>query len=170
MSLMHSILGLLDVRPMTGYDLKKAFDGSVGHFWNADQAQIYRTLSKLSSDGLVHVSVVAQEGRPDRKEHRLTQAGREELSQWLRSPIPEEPSREPFLARIFFAGSEQDPELIRALIGARRTAAHQQLQSLTAVETSRASLADRLRAATLNNGIQHIKTELSWLDELEEAL
>lgn len=167
---MHSILGLLDVQPMTGYDLKKAFDGSVGHFWNADQAQIYRTLSKLSSDGLVSVDVIAQEGRPDRKEHRLTKAGREELSRWLRSPIPEEPSREPFLARIFFAGSEQDPDLVRVLISARRAAANEQLQSLITAKTSRASLADRLRAATLNNGLQHIKTELAWLDELEEEL
>lgn len=167
---MHSILGLLDVRPMTGYDLKKAFDGSVGYFWNADQAQIYRTLSKLSSEGLVDVGVVTQEGRPDRKEHRLTATGREELTRWLYSPIPAEPSREPFLARIFFAGSEQDPELVRSLISARRAAANEQLQSLTAIETSHASLADRLRAATLDNGIQHIKTELAWLDQLEEEL
>lgn len=167
---MHSILGLLDERPMTGYDLKKVFDGSVGHFWNADQAQIYRTLSKLSSEGFVRVNVVTQEDRPDRKEHRLTEAGREELSRWLQSPMPEEPSREPFLARIFFAGSAQDPELVRMLISARRAAANEQLQSLTAIETSRASLADKLRAATLNNGIQHVKTELAWLDQLEEEL
>lgn len=170
MSLKHSILGLLDVRPMTGYDLKKAFDGSVGHFWNADQAQIYRTLSKLSTEGLVDVNLVGQEGRPDRKEHRLTEAGREELSRWLHSPVRDEPSREPFLARIFFAGSEQDPELVRTLVRARRAAANERLQSLKAIKTSGASLADRLRAATLNNGIRHIETELAWLDQLEDEL
>ncbi len=47
MSLKHAILGFLELSPFSGYDLKKAFDGSVQHFWPADQAQIYRTLNQL---------------------------------------------------------------------------------------------------------------------------
>ncbi len=54
MSLMHAILGFLSYKPRTGYDLKTAcFDESVAHFWPADQAQIYRTLDKLTEQGLV---------------------------------------------------------------------------------------------------------------------
>src|SRR5258705_13680872 len=54
MSLAHAILGMLQTRPMTGYDLKvECFDNSIAHFWQADQAQIYRTLDKLAEDGLV---------------------------------------------------------------------------------------------------------------------
>ena len=36
MSLKHAILGFLSLQPMTGYDLKKAFDQSVRHFWPAN--------------------------------------------------------------------------------------------------------------------------------------
>ena len=35
MSLKHALLGILTVRPMTGYELKQFFDSSVQHFWNA---------------------------------------------------------------------------------------------------------------------------------------
>ena len=45
MSLDHAILGFLNYKPLSGYDLKKVFDSSVRHFWYADQSQIYRTLS-----------------------------------------------------------------------------------------------------------------------------
>src|SRR5919106_3571520 len=104
MSLRYAILGFLSVQPMSGYDLKKAFDGSVGHFWTADQAQIYRTLTQLIEGGLVESSHVAQQGKPDRKEHRLTDVGRAELDDWLASPEEPLPTREPFLLRVFFAG------------------------------------------------------------------
>jgi hypothetical protein len=85
----------------------------------------------------IEIYACSQEGRPDCKEHRLTEAGREELSAWLPSPLTEEPSREPFLARVFFSGSEQNPDLVRRLINARRLAAREQLESLTAIKTSR---------------------------------
>lgn len=170
MSLSHSILGLLCLSPMSGYDLKKNFDSSVAHFWNADQAQIYRTLSTLSDSGLVSVRVIPQEGRPDRREHHITAAGRAELSSWLRSPISVEATREPFLARIFFAGAEEDPELVRELVTQRRSTALDRLSALEKIETPGESLTERLRASTLRNGIQHIQTELSWLNELEKEL
>ena len=44
MSLDHAILGFLNYRRYSGYDLKKIFDKSVRHFWPADQSQIYLTL------------------------------------------------------------------------------------------------------------------------------
>ena len=43
MSLKHALLGLLNYRPMTGYDLKQRFDHSISHFWSANLSQIYPT-------------------------------------------------------------------------------------------------------------------------------
>lgn len=170
MSLRHCVLALLDLRPMTGYDLKKAFDGSVAHFWSADQAQIYRTLARLETDGLVEVEVIPQSGKPDRREHRITAAGARELSDWLRSPTASEPEREPFLAKIFFAGRENDRDLVRALIDERRAEARRRRDALRSLPAPDGDLAARLRGATLRNGILHIEAELAWLDELERTL
>ena len=41
MSLEYVILGLLNYRPLSGYDLKKVFDNAVRHFWPADQSPDY---------------------------------------------------------------------------------------------------------------------------------
>jgi DNA-binding PadR family transcriptional regulator len=170
MSLKHAILGLLDLRPMTGYDLKKTFDDTAQHFWAADRSQIYRTLATLNAEGLLDEHVIPQRSRPARHEYRLTEAGSAELDAWLRSPAPAELPREAFLTRIYFAGRAEDPKLVRALVEERRALVRQRLTAFQALETPTTTYAERLRALTLRNGIMHLEAELSWLDELEEAL
>ena len=51
MALADAILACLTERPMTGYELAKTFDSSIGFFWKADHQQIYRELSKLRERG-----------------------------------------------------------------------------------------------------------------------
>lgn len=170
MSLKHAILGLLELRPMTGYDLKKTFDDTAQHFWAADRSQIYRTLGTLHADGLLDVDVIAQRSRPDRHEYRLTEAGSAELDTWLRSPAPAESPREAFLTRVFFAGRAEDPELVRTLADERRALVRKRLDELRALEAPTTTYPERLRAMTLRNGIVHLEAELGWLDELEQAL
>lgn len=96
-SLKHAILGFLSYLPLSGYDLKKAFDNSVQHFWPANQSQIYRTLAELEQNGLVTMEVIEREERLDMKIYHVTEAGRAELHTWLTTPQPERDDREPFL-------------------------------------------------------------------------
>ena len=72
MSLDYAILGFLNYRPLSGYDLKKMFDTSVQHFWTADQSQIYRILARLAKQKWVQVEVIEQTSRPDRKIYHIT--------------------------------------------------------------------------------------------------
>ena len=76
-SLEYAILGFLNYKPLSGYDLKKVFDTTVQHFWSADQSQIYRTLSRLTEQGWIQQEVIEQNDRPDRKVYHITDAGRE---------------------------------------------------------------------------------------------
>lgn len=112
MSLEHAILGFLQYKPLSGYDLKSYFDMSVRHFWTADQSQIYRTLSKLSDGGLTEVEVVEQDDRPDRKVYHITDKGREELLQWLSTPMQCKNERVAVLIQVFFAGHLSDDEAL----------------------------------------------------------
>lgn len=112
MSLEHAILGFLNYRPYSGYDLKKIFDRSVRHFWPADQSQIYRTLARMSEKGWVEIEVIHQETRPDRKEYRITPAGRDELRRWLTAPLPPEENRSADMIQVFFAAQLSDEEIL----------------------------------------------------------
>jgi len=173
MSLKYAILGVLELKPQTGYDLKKNIEASVAHFWSADQSQIYRTLSLLVSAGLAEVEVIAQDRRPDRRRHRITSNGIAALREWLGSPLSPETPHDAFLVRVFFVG-ELGLAGAAQLLEARRAEAEALLSRLTglvAQERGRpVDLAHRLRRATLRNGIRHAEAELAWLGETLEAL
>ena len=112
MSLKHAILGFLSFVPLSGYDLKKAFDNSVQHFWPANQSQIYRTLAELDTAGLVQKEIVEREERLDMKIYNITKKGRTELHQWLTTPLPDHNERTPFLIQIYFSGHLNDDETL----------------------------------------------------------
>ncbi|MEV6373487.1 PadR family transcriptional regulator [Micromonospora musae] len=171
MVLSRIILGLLALAPMTGYDLKRHFDSTVGHFWAADKAQIYRTLAQLVVEGCAEVETVAGSGAPDRQEHRITAAGRAALAAWLASKPERHVERDPFLARVFF-GADLDDDGLRSLLAQRRAATQAQLARFERMraEAEAPDRGARLRLATLDNGIVHLRTELAWLDEVEEEI
>ena len=113
MSLRNALLGLLNHRPMAGYDLKKMLDHPMGFFWAAQLSQIYRELNKLEEKGLVKSAIEPQEKRPDRKVYQLTKEGRETFLNWL-NKFPDQLSeqyRSKFLMRIFFSSKIKLDEL-----------------------------------------------------------
>src|SRR5438128_509857 len=115
MSLKHALLGFINYGPMTGYELKKFFDTSVAHFWNAELSQIYPALKSMERDGLVHMQVDIQEDRPNRKVYSITGLGRRELLEWLAQPADPEQIREPTLVKVFFGASLPKQDLIQLL-------------------------------------------------------
>src|SRR5213593_372843 len=115
MSLKHALLGFLNYGPMTGYELKKFFDHSVAHFWNAELSQIYPSLKQLESEGLVEMKVDVQEDRPNRKVYTITADGREELVEWLGRPAEADQLREPLLVKVFFGSAGGKEEILAVL-------------------------------------------------------
>lgn len=177
MSLEHAILGFLTYRPMSGYDLKKIFDTSVRHFWPADQAQIYRTLNWLSEKGWADVEVVEQEDRPDRKVYHITEAGREELRQWLTTPLPMAQSRSAPMIQVFFAGQLPDEEVIAMF---ERAAEHMRmlLQQYDRIPERIDAYADYVRSPrefffwmlTLEIGKMTARTNLEWIESIIQRI
>ncbi len=116
MSLQFALLGFLNYRPMTGYELKQTMDVSTSNFWHAKQSQIYTTLKKMERIGLVISDVEAQEGRPDRRVYSITQAGITDLQTWLSLPVLELQARkELILLKLFFSADEDKQSLLTQL-------------------------------------------------------
>ena len=173
MTLSRIILGLLSLAPMTGYELKKHFDATVNHFWSADKAQIYRTLTALVKDGFCVAETVQQDGLPSRQVHRITEHGRAALLEWLETEPAPDAERNAFLGRVFFAG-QLDKEQLHKLFDSRREASRSYLASLqeqlAASPAAKPGEARFFQLATLRNGIQHVKAELEWLQDIEKEM
>ncbi|MEX2541574.1 MAG: PadR family transcriptional regulator [Trueperaceae bacterium] len=98
----YSILGVLSSGPKSGYDIKKMTESSTAHFWAESYGNLYPTLRRLESEGLVASQLLPQEGRPDKRVYRLTGPGRNAFREWLAEPVEEAPVRNELLLKLFF--------------------------------------------------------------------
>jgi PadR family transcriptional regulator, regulatory protein AphA len=108
----NALLGLLSLRPMSGYDIRQLIQRSIGHFWSESYGQIYPGLKRLAAAGLIEKKTERNKGKPDRHLYSLTEQGREQLREWLKLPIAEEVARNELLLKLFF-GSRVSPDVNR---------------------------------------------------------
>ena len=109
-TLKYAILGMVNQKPMTGYDLMQEFESTLNEFWSAKHSQIYPELKKLTEEGDMEFEVVHQDTAPDKKLYHITEEGRRDFLAWLRKT--EDMAATPkdvFRLRLFFA-SEMQPE------------------------------------------------------------
>jgi len=104
-------LGMLTDGEASGYDMKKCFESSFGHFYPAGYGSIYPALSTLARNGLVEFELVPQDGKPDRKVYTITAKGREALMEGLGNPNPSHKLRSEFLATTWFAHLMSDGQI-----------------------------------------------------------
>jgi len=105
----YVILGMLSLRPMSGYDIKQVSDSSVRHFWAISYGQIYPELKNLVDAGLVSTADTSV-GDRRRTVYTLTKSGQEALGDWaaMTQEVPVE-IRDEMLLRLFF-GDQLTPQ------------------------------------------------------------
>lgn len=104
-------LGMLTDGPASGYDLKKQFESSFGHFFATGYGSIYPALSALAEQGHVDCEHVLQQGKPDRKVYKITGDGVKFLLKALENPAPCHKVRSEFLATMCFAHLMADDQI-----------------------------------------------------------
>ncbi len=113
-------LGILSLGDASGYDLKKRFESTFGHFFQAGYGSIYPALAQLAETDLVSCCEVLEEGKPAKKIYRITESGRHELVNTLESTTPTHKIRSEFLAVLYFAeliGPAQLDRIINHRVG-----------------------------------------------------
>ena len=108
--LREAILGLLAIRPMSGYDLSRSYQRALQQIWYAPLAQVYPTLRKMQRDGLLRVVVKVQRHRPNRKVYSLTPEGRKILVQWLSEPPALPRMHHEFIHKLFLLSNIEPGE------------------------------------------------------------
>jgi DNA-binding PadR family transcriptional regulator len=174
-SLKYAILSLLAHDPLTGYELMKLFDGSVGYFWHATHPQIYKELARLERAGQIAHRSVAQKGRPTKKISSLSETGRAELLEWLRVPPGTQRVKDEMMLKTFCSGLLSDAEALDLIRRHRQLheAKLQRYQELERFLESGLNVASRDRLGpylTLRRGIRYERDYIAWCDEATKLL
>ena len=178
MSLKYAILGFLNLKPMSGYELKYIFDNSIKHFWNAKQSQIYRELNNLHKADYVEIEKVEQENRPDKKVFHIKQSGKENLKKWLTTPLGEQSHKTPFLIQVFFSAAISQEDILSIL--KKQEEQNKKMLKILQERTTKfideiiVDLPDRENEEffklTLELGIRHQETLLNWLEFAQQKV
>ena len=176
----YVILGLLSIEGrQSGYDMRRTIQGSVGYFWGESYGQIYPTLKRLASDGLITPrgrveTGRAAQGRGGRQEYTLTAAGHARLREWLALPYREDPPRDEFLLKLFF-GREAGPGVAERQV--REFQEKNRRVLATIEEIGRMGTAKnaehphfRYWILTLEYGVAQIRAALEWSERALETL
>lgn len=109
----YVILGMLARMPLTGYTIKKWLENEYSHFWQESYGQIYPTLKVLVAQGLAVCSDKGEQGNGRGQiVYSITEAGRKELSEWLREKPEIEKLRYEILLKISFGENTESEVLI----------------------------------------------------------
>jgi DNA-binding PadR family transcriptional regulator len=83
----YALLGLVQQKPSSGYDLRKIFSSTAMMSYSDSPGAIYPALRRLEQQGLIRGSVEAGTGMRRRQLFRLTKQGLAELTQWITRPL-----------------------------------------------------------------------------------
>ncbi|MCP3417530.1 MULTISPECIES: PadR family transcriptional regulator [Bradyrhizobium] len=174
MALGDAILACLTERPMTGYELAKTFDASIGFFWKADHQQIYRELSRLRDKGHVQGREVVQSGKPNKLVYTLTAEGRAALKHWAARPSVPPSIKDDLLVRLY-ALDCVDIEPLRNDLMARLEHHRDRYERYERLLNKRfpdgtAPPADVGKMLSLRLGMRHERMVVEWCEEALDAL
>jgi DNA-binding PadR family transcriptional regulator len=175
MALSHAIMTALLDDEMSGYQLAKAFDVSLGLFWHASHQQIYQELRKLVAKGWLERETIAQHGKPDKIAHRLTAAGREALADWVWRESRVQEARDDLWVKLYNL-SPANVDRLRWEIRERRAQMKGRLDLYEKIRQRHYRDPQQLPVRrkgvflALMAGIRHGEQFLAWCDEALELL
>ena len=175
MALQHAIMTALLEDEMSGYELARAFDSSLGFFWRASHQQIYQELKKLSDREMLEKEVVAQAGKPNKIVYRLTNNGRALMDEWVYEESKIQEGKDDLFVKLYNLNIGNTPRLISEL-EQRRELTMQRLYLYEKIRRGHYqnpnSLPVRRKGVylALAWGIQSSEQFLQWCDEALQML
>jgi DNA-binding PadR family transcriptional regulator len=162
----YAVLTVLTVEtahvPISGYDLLKVVERSVGHVWRPTRSHLYAVLPRLVGRGLATVREAPGERGPDRRLYRVTKRGARLTRLWLEEPVSGDPHL--FMLKVFYGGLQSREALVahyRQYVEDRRA----YLDTLRAIEpTNTRTGHDYYHYFLLRLGIERTELELAWAE------
>lgn len=165
------ILGMLMESKMSGYDIKKTTEQTVGLYFTISYGSLYPALKRLVDSGMV----IEEEtnNSKNKKLYELTDSGRQSFLNWLREPL--QANRREYLVKIFFYDYLDQESRMRNL----QLYLHEQTAVLSRIEAVESIVNQELtqipnkddyyyRMSVMHYGLQFYRMELGWLQQLIE--
>jgi DNA-binding PadR family transcriptional regulator len=154
-----------------GYELKAAYEEELVPLTQLNYGQVYATLERLASDGLVEHETVSQSERPDKKVYVLTEKGRRQLLEWVAQPatIDLDLRNETFL-KLMLALRLRETDPLEVLAVERRQA-FEELHKVTQARAEAVKGTSSLQTVLLLDlAMLRLDAFVKWLDRCEDAL
>lgn len=171
----YALLGVLNLMPASGYDIKKFCDSSIGFFWNENYGHIYPLLQKMNEEELVTKEVQQTEGKPAKNIYSITEKGRDELEKWLKLPVESQPIRSELLLKVFMSKDIPVSDIIDNIVEFKERIEKKLLEFLevknylnTNKDIDKKNLV--LWLLTVKNGEEMMKAEIKWCNDALKLL
>ena len=117
----YAILGLLNIRPWSAYELTQQAQRSLRYVWPKSESHLYAEPKRLVRMGFARVTETPAGPVRTRQVYRITAAGRRALKRWLESePAPPQLEFEAAL-RLFYADATNKDAVLSALCTHRKS-------------------------------------------------
>lgn len=170
----YAILGVLYMKPCSGYDIKKFCDKTISHFWNENFGHIYPVLKQLLEEGLISLADTEKDER--RKLYYITETGKQEFKEWLIEAPQLQPPRSELLLKLSF-GNYMPKEKVLSMIGDVKERNAVKLEQYRLMEdsyvTNEAAKKDPAFPywlASLRLGIVNAEVAIRWADDTIQLL
>jgi DNA-binding PadR family transcriptional regulator len=156
---------------LSGYDVSRAFQQSVGLMWAPTKGHTYAILPRLVEQGWATSREVVQAKRPTKQVYRITRKGRAALRAWLAAPPESGQDRDMLLVKIFF-GDLGDRDALLSHIRRRRDEATELRRRIQALDRRADGAGDDALYPWLTRryALAWARFTLRWAAEAEDAI
>ena len=157
---------------MSGYEIKKSMEKSIGYFWQESYGQIYPTLKSLLKEGLLKSRTKIQEKGVQKIVYSITKKGEEELDKWLEEDVEFQTYRNELLLKLFFGKKSSVSNSLHHL--------EKQKSKTTRTLKQYEAISSRTQKAfaknpnlpfwicTVQYGMEILKAELHWIENTKK--
>ena len=170
MSLEYLLLGFLNQKVRSGYDLHKDLGDIFEYGWKADRRQIYYLLHKMEDKKWLEVEVIPQDDNPNKKIYHITPLGQEKLKLWIKTPLNGETAPFNWMGQLYLGYEVEIKDIIHVLenrcaqLEERIAAGAALLEEINQAVAAGANISKEMmfQIASLHHGFTYATTELQW--------
>lgn len=165
----YTVLGMLTIEPMSGYEIRQTIKTSTAFFWSESEGQIYPALTECVETGLATCREKISKDNRIKKIYTITKKGRKALSDWLAEEVQPSTIRNELLLKLFFGNNISEEEnLLHIKNQEKKLKKHLKMleglyHQLSVDEKNSPHL--KYWLITIDYGIKIVKAKLKWCQD-----